>query len=88
MAHELVGEPEAAMAEIDSHLGVIDEIAADYPNAWDAGEDFLADVRKKLRDVRKTIQQREDVTEGQARAIENWGRGVRRWHPDERERDD
>jgi len=73
---------EEAIEQIDGTLELIQDLEDDYPRIWDNGEDFFTDVREKMTEVRETIEENERVTMGQARAIENWGEGVRKWHPD------
>lgn len=85
MTNDLEGDSDAAIEEIDHLVNLIDEIEADYDRAWDKGEDFLKSVRKTLKDMKKTIQEREHVTARQATAIENMGNGVRKWHPEFRD---
>lgn len=78
-------DPDAALEDIDSTLELIDEIENDYPRVWDRGEAFLSDVREKMTDVRETIADRQEVTMRQQQAIDNWAKGVRRWHPQHRD---
>jgi polyhydroxyalkanoate synthesis regulator phasin len=75
---------EEALEEIDKLIDLVDDIEANHENTWERGEDFLDDVRTKLRSVRKTIDEKDDCTERQAQSIENWGDGIKRWHPDHR----
>ncbi len=75
---------EAALEDIDHVLAMIQEIEDDYPRIWDRGESFLEDVREKISEVNDTITEMGMVTQRQQTAIDNWAKGVSRWHPDHR----
>jgi hypothetical protein len=79
--------PDAALEDIKVGLKLLQEIEADYPESWEKGEDFLVDVREKLEDVQTSIKDFQNVTPGQTQAIQNWCRGIRRWHPQHRNDD-
>lgn len=47
--------------------------------AWDKASDFFEDIKDKVGDMEETIRRLERVTPAQARALENWEAGIRRW---------
>lgn len=71
-----------AIGDINSTLGIIEDLECNYLKIWDQGGDFFENVRYRLASTLKSIKERESVTENQRRAINNWGAGVRKWHPD------
>lgn len=75
-------DPQAAIEAIDYYLDVAAEVEVGYPSSWEKGADFLEDVREKLRSVKNTITEREEVSAKQAKAIDSWGHGICRWHPE------
>jgi len=74
-----------AIEAIDSTLELIADMEDNYPDIWERGCEFLGDVRKGLRSVRATVLDHRRCSSRQEKAIYNWGRGVRKWHPDHRE---
>jgi peptidoglycan hydrolase CwlO-like protein len=75
-------DAETALEDIDETLDVIQDLEDNYDRTWDRGQDFLEDVRAKLTEVRETIEENGFVTSNQEKAIYNWGKGVRNWHPE------
>lgn len=82
---DLEGDPQAAVEEIDSVVAMIDEIEADYEHIWERQDGFLASVRTRLKDFKKTIERMQTVSERQAQAIENMANGARKWHPEHKD---
>lgn len=76
--------PKDAFEDIDATLELIQDLEDNYSSIWDKGEDFFVDVREKITSVRETIGETARVSPGQESAIENWLRGVQKWHPDYR----
>ena len=75
-------EVNGILEDIDIGIEMVDDIEVCHPHTWERGEDFLSDVRDKLRSVRATIEDRDFVTERQSNAVANWIEGIERWCPD------
>jgi hypothetical protein len=80
--HELEGDSDAALAAIDEALDLIEDLEVNHEKTYDRGADFFESVSAKLKDIYDTIEQSQDVSNGQANAIDNMCAAVKRWHPD------
>lgn len=87
LPHRLENDVQGSLEDIKRALAMARDLEENYSHIWDRGEDFLEDVRDKLVEVRDTIKQAGEVSLRQATAIENWCRGIRRWHPEHKHDD-
>ncbi len=70
-------EPDEAIQAISD---LIDRIEEDVPEwAWDKAPDFFEDVKEQATEVSATIEETQNVTSAQERAIHNWAEGVGKW---------
>ena len=65
---------------IEAISDLIDRIDDDVPEwAWDKAPEFFEDVKENATEVSATIEETQNVTPEQERAIRNWTDGVNKW---------
>jgi len=78
-----VDDSEKALEAIGWALDMVEDLRENFPEQYDAGEDFITDVESKLVSVEKHIKTYGKVTDKQARAIVGWHNGIAKWFPED-----
>lgn len=64
---------------VDEALALCDELLGKIEDLPSRAADFAESVEEKIKSIREWIEEHDDVTDNQVRALENMGAGIDRW---------